>query len=140
MKTPAPLLETFKEKFNEQLNAHYDNLVKSKSLSKSKKAHFLKQYKNPDITVCPNLLNTSQKIIYIEYEKNWWGNLYFTLVKDNEVLKWIKIPTYGAITTYVRWDQNSFFYKNSTHMGTKTQNTCVIKKNSIKCKTLKTYR
>ena len=99
---------------------------------------YLKQYENPEIKVCPNPHNTSQKIVYIEYEKDWWGNLYFAVVQARKILKWIKIETYGATTKYVRWnDEGSFFYKDSTHRGTKTQNTCHVQESSVECKKTK---
>lgn len=127
----AALLKQFKEKFHAELKAHYDSL----SLSESEKNRYLEEYKNPDISVCSNPHDTSQKIVYIEYEKNWWGSLYFAIVKDSKILKWIKMETYGATTKYVRWDDKKiFFYEDSTHMGTKTQNTCFIQESSVACK------
>ena len=134
METEDSLLKQFKEKFNKEKKAHYDSL----SISESEKARYLKAYENPKIAVCANPHDTSQKIVYIEYEKDWWGNLYFATQKDRKILKWIKIETYGATTKYVRWDdEKNFFYKDSTHMGTKTQNTCLIQGNSVKCKKAK---
>ena len=132
------LLGKFKAKFIEEMTAHYDSLVKSHSISQKQKKTELKKYENPEITICPNPQNKSQKIIYIEYEKNWWGSLYFTVVKKDEIVRWTKMNTHGAITKYVRWNENSFFYEDSTHSGTKTQNTCRIQKNfSVQCEKLK---
>ena len=129
--TEDSLLIHFKERFNEEMKTHYDSL----SISESEKRSYLKQYENPKIIVCSNSDNVSQKIVYIEYEKNWWGSLYFTVVKKRKILKWIKIETYGAITKSVRWgNTQKFFYEDSTHMGTKTQNTCLIQESSVKCK------
>ena len=136
--TKDSLLKRFKENFHQKMKAHYDKLVKEKAISESRKMYYLKKYENPEIKVCPNPHSTSQKIVYIEYEKNWWGSLYFTVVKDDKVLKWVPIETYGAVTESVRWDdEKTFFYKDSTHMGTKTQNTCLIQDSSVKCKKTK---
>ena len=121
----------------EEIQAHYDNLVQSSSISKKQKQTYLKQYENLEIKVCSNPQNTSQKIVYIEYEKNWWGKLYFTVVNKEEILRWIQINTHGAITKHVRWNENSFFYEDSTHSGTQTQNTCRIRKTSVSCEKLK---
>ena len=130
VKTEDSLLKQFKEKFNAEIKAHYDSLT----ISESEKARHLKQYESLEITVCPNPHNTSQKIIYIEYEKDWWGSLYFTLVGEGKILKWAKIETYGTITKRVKWnDEKSFFYEDSTHMGTRTHNTCLIQDFSPKC-------
>lgn len=135
--TEASVLEIFKKKFHEQLEVHYENLVKSGSISKADKARYLKQYENPDIRVCPNPRDISQKVVYIEYEKDWWGSLYFALVKDGKVSKWMAIETYGAITERVKWEEEGFFYEESTHRGTKTQNTCLIRENSVECERVK---
>ena len=132
--TEAPLLQKFKENFYHEIKVHYDKLVEKKSISESRAIDAIKKYENPEIKVCPNPHNFSQKIVYIEYEDNWWGSLYFTLVKDGKILKWMKIETYGATTDYVRWNNDgSFFYKDSTHMGTRTHNTCFVRNHSVKC-------
>lgn len=137
MRTSTSLLNKFKGKFMEEMQTHYNNLVQSNSISKKQKQTYLKQYEHLEITVCPNPQSTSQKIVYIEYEKNWWGKLYFTLVNKGEILKWIPIHTHGAITKYIQWSENSFFYEDSTHSGTKTRNTCRVQKNSIPCEKVK---
>ena len=137
MKISSSLLNKVKGKFMEEMQAHYNSLVQSKSISQKQKQMYLKQYENLEIKICSNPQNTSQKIVYIEYEKNWWGRLYFTVFNKNEILRWIQINTHGAITKYVRWNENSFFYEDSTHSGTKTQNTCRVQKKSIACEKLK---
>lgn len=136
-KVSSSLLNKFKGKFMEEMRVHYDSLVQSNSISQKQKQIYLKQYENLEIKICSNPQNTSQKIVYVEYEKNWWGRLYFTTVSKNEILRWIQINTHGAITKYVRWNKNIFFYEDSTHSGTKTQNTCRIHKKSIDCEKLK---
>ena len=140
MKINSSLLNKFKGKFIEEMRVHYDSLVQSNSISKKQKQIYLKQYENLEVKTCSNPQNTSQKIVYIEYEKNWWGRLYFTAVNKNEILRWTQINTHGAITKYVRWNENSFFYEDSTHSGTKTQNNCRVQKKSISCEKLKQYR
>ena len=127
-------LEEIKKKFRKEMNDHYSHLVKSNSISKSKKNKYLKRYRNPSIKTYSDPLNRLQKIVYIEYDKNWWGSLYFALFRGKEILKWIKIDTYGAITTCVRWDKKRFFYIDSTHRGTKTKNVCFFQKGSVHCK------
>ena len=99
-----------------------------------KKINILKNIKIHPLKSTRIPLNKAQKIVYIEYEKNWWGSLYFTIFKDKKILKWIKTDTYGAITTCVKWNQNNFFYRDSTHMGTKTNNTCLLQKDLVHCK------
>jgi len=113
---------------------HYDRLVRSNSISLFEKAQQLNRYKNPSIKIYSNPQNQSQKIVYIEYEKNWWGRLYFTLFKESSILKWIPIKTHGATTKCVQWKKNGFFYEDSTHRGTKTKNTCLFQKETIHCK------
>ena len=140
MEMNASLLNKFKGKFMEEIQAHYDSLVQSHSMSKKQKQISLKQYENPEIKVCSNPQYKSQKVVYIEYEKNWWGRLYFTAVNKGEILRWNQISTHGAVTQYVRWNENSFFYEDSTHSGAKTQNTCQVQKKSVSCKKLKQHR
>ena len=134
--TTTPLLL---QKFNEELTAHYDRLVAQKAISEVEKIEELKKHENPEIKVCPNPQNTAQKTVYIEYEKNWWGSLYFVVVKDHDILKWTEIETYGATTKYVQWNEKGFFYEDSTHMGTKTQNICSIQENSVECKEIRRF-
>jgi len=112
------------------MKTYYDSL----SISKAEKTHYLKKYKNPEIFICANPHNVSQKTVYIEYDKNWWGSFYFAVVQNNKILKWIQIKTYGAIVRHVRWnDEKNFFYEDSTHMGTRTHNTCRIQDSSVNC-------
>ena len=140
MKTSTSLLNKFKAKFMAEMQAHYDSLVQSQSISQKQKQIYLKQYENLEIKICPNPQNTSQKIIYIEYEKNWWGKIYFTAVKKDEILRWTQINTHGAITQHIQWNENSFFYEDFTHSGTKTRNICRVQKKSVSCEKLKQYR
>ena len=136
-KTAAALIEKFKERFMEEIKAHYTRLADSNSISQKQKRQYLKRYENPEVKVCRNPQNASQKVVYIEYEKNWWGKLYFASVSGNEILSWNPINTHGAFVKSVRWEGRSFFYEDSTHSGTKTQNTCRIQKNSVPCQRLK---
>ena len=127
-------LKDIKKRFHAKMNDHYSRLVKSGALFEERKNYFLEKYKNSPIKVYSNPSNKSQKIVYIEYEKNWSGMLYFAIFIDKKASTWIKIETYGAITTCVRWkDEKSFFYADSTHMCTRTQTTCLIQNNSVHC-------
>ena len=100
-----------------------------------------KKYQNPEVRIYPNPKNHNEKIIYIEPEKNWWGFLYFATFNGSKLNEWKQIETYGAITTFVEWRNNGFFYKDSTHSGTKTENFCHVKNGSFKCvRTKEPYR
>ena len=72
-KVEASLFKAFKEKFIEQLNAHYDNLIKSKNMSEAEKARAMKQYENPNIIVCPNPQNTSKKLFILNTARTGGG-------------------------------------------------------------------
>jgi len=137
MKINPSLLDKLKEKFITEMDAHYSHLVSSGSISQREKVQALKKYENPSIIVCPNPQDPLQKVVYIEYEKNWWGNLYFVILENNKIFQWSAINTHGAITTHVRWNEDSFFYEDSTHSGTKTQNICHVKQGSILCQRFK---
>lgn len=99
------------------------------------------------IKVYSNSKNKWEKVVYLERKKNWWGDLYFFQFKNNEIESWTQIKTYGAITTCVNWKTHEgsfgFFYKDSTHKGTKTENFCTVypeftkDKNPLKCKRIK---
>lgn len=133
----SSLIDKFKGKFIAEKDAYYSRLVSSNSISQKEKAQALKRYSNPSVRVCSNPQNTLQKVVYVEYEKNWWGNLYFAILENDEILKWNAINTYGAVTEYVRWSEGGFFYEDSTHSGAKTQNTCHVERGSIRCQKLR---
>ena len=135
MKVISSHLTQIKQKFHEETNNHFKFDINSLSPEEFKKRPHLKGYKKPSIKVYSNPRNKLQKIVYIEYEKNWWGSLYFTLFKDEKISKWTKIATHGATTICVRWNEKDFFYEDSTHMGSKTKNTCFLKsETTIHCK------
>ena len=137
--TEPSLLQKFEENSHKELTDYYDKLVRDKMMSEEEKTEELKQYENPEIKVCPNPHNTSQKIVYIEYEKHQRGLLYFTVVEGNNILKWIEIEAYGATIQYVQWDETGFFYEDSIPGGTRTQNICSFKENFLDCKEIRRY-
>ncbi len=133
--SPA-LLDKFRGSFIKEMAAHYDRLLQSNSTSQTKE-EYLKQYENPIIAVCPNPDDISQTAVYIEYEENWWGSLYFATVNKDEILGWNHIHTHGAVVQQIRWKRGDVFYEDSTHGGAKTRNICRILRNSVSCRKLK---
>ena len=131
-------IKEIKKNFDIEIEAHYNRLVKKGSFPKFERKKFIQiyyknYYENKAIEVYSNPRNSSQKIVYIEYDKNWWGSLYFVVFKDKKNLKWTPIPFYGAIIKCVQWDENSFFHESSTHQGSKAKGSCSIRKDSIQC-------
>ena len=128
--TDSTVVSKLKQRFIEEIGTHYNNL----SISRRQKDSYIRRYSNPDITVCTNIHKLNQKVVYIEYDRNWWGNLYFVVIKDKKILTWQKINTHGAITKYIRWrDDKSFFYEDSTHQGSRTRKLCSFQDSFVKC-------
>ena len=126
-------LEEIKKRFHKELDEHYSRLVEAGSLFEVEKDYFLEKYSDPFIEMYSNPLNKSQKVIYIEYDKNWWGSLYFAVFENQQISKWIAISTYETTINCVRWNKQSFFYQDSTHQGNVTRNTCVFENDSVQC-------
>lgn len=89
----------------------------------------LKNFQNMETKIYSNPKDHSEKVVYIEYDKDWWGKLYFAKVEkaSHEIKQWTPIKTYGAIVKCVKWENaKNFLYWDSTHQGTKTKNSCSI--------------
>ena len=130
-------LEKIKKNFYEDLNAHYKLDINNLSAAELKKMPHLKRYRKPTIKVFSNPRHQNQKIVYVEYEKNWWGNLYYSLFdKSGKIAKWKKVETHGATTVCIRWkkDGQRFFYEDMTHAGHKTKNICFVQEGTVNCK------
>lgn len=124
-------LEEIKKKFNQEIDDHYNRLFKDKKTSAPKREDFVKtyykSYNDKDaIKVYSSLHNESYKVVYIEYDKNWWGSPYFVEIKNDKITIWADATYYGATSYCFWWEQDKFFYKTSTHMGSKATIRCIL--------------
>ena len=140
---PAHMRE-IKKKFDQKIDEHHSRLLQAGKLFPSDRIreNFIKTYyKNyrddGSIEIYTNPNDTSQKVVYIEYERNWGGTPYFTVIKDDKIVKWVDATYYGAISSCFWWGQDGFFYKTSTRRGSKATIRCRVREESPQCARLK---
>lgn len=126
-------LEEVKKRFHKEMDEHYSRFVETGSLYEVEKEYYLEKYADPFIEVYSNPNNKSQKIVYIEYNKDWWGSLYFVVFKDQQFLQWTEIELFKVTVTCVQWNEEDFFYQHSIYQEAVKKNTCFFKNDSIQC-------